>query len=77
MTQITTLYFDRIIDQTDVDVLISLATHWTDEYGSGPAFDAREIWLPLSEITLDVPSKRVELPKWLAIDRGIHEFTTG
>lgn len=53
-----TIYFERLVHQT--------TDAWLIETDSGD-----EVWLPKSQCELDEDDNTVEVPEWLAIEKGL------
>ena len=52
-----TVEFDEIEHETDEAVKFSI--------------EERSVWLPKSEIEFDIDERTIELPEWLAMDKGL------
>lgn len=52
------VYFERVICESELAWLVETA-------------DGDEAWLPKSECQLDEDDNSVELPEWLAIEKGL------
>ncbi len=73
----TTIYFDKIVRETDQAILLSVETDWADHETGGDATASREFWLPLSQIILRPDAKAVDLPMWLAREKGVADLSIG
>jgi len=51
------IYFDELIKETEIAWLVKI--------------DKEEIWFPKSQCELDEDDKKVEVPEWLAIEKGL------
>jgi len=52
-----TYYYDELLTQTDAAWLLR--------------FDNEQIWLPKSQCDIDERTKEIDIPEWLAIEKGL------